>query len=230
MHKLLQRIYDFFTGPCIRTITFQGAPENAIYLTFDDGPVNFCTPKVLDLLKRHDIQATFFIIGKKARNLRPIIERFISEGHKIGNHTIDHDTSRYFSTTHGIKDWLLTSENMLNQDLGVSSIGFRSPVGIKTPILNKVLRTMNMPLILWDVRFYDTRYGLSIKAVTKKLPTIQAGSIILLHDTHKGSKRVEFLEALEHLIIECKKKGLVFLPLSNTLVLNSYLYKYENFK
>jgi peptidoglycan/xylan/chitin deacetylase (PgdA/CDA1 family) len=227
MRNLLQRIYDFLTGRCLRNISFPGENKASVYLTFDDGPDYDCTPKVLELLKRHEIKATFFVIGNKAKESKDIIERMLLAGHSIGNHTIDHNTTRYFSGPSGIKKWITSSEELLQNDLGISSIGFRSPVGIKTPALNIALKTLNMPLILWNVRFYDTRYGLNVKSVKNKLPDIKAGSIILLHDTHQGAKQNEFLKALEFLIVETKKKGLQFEVLEKNKVHEAYRHKYN---
>lgn len=220
MRNLLEKIYDFLTGKCIRRIYPVNTNEKVVYLTFDDGPDADCTPVVLDLLKRLDVKATFFVIGNKALKLKSLTERIIQEGHAIGNHTLDHDTTRYFSDASGIKDWIKESESILTQNLGIHPIGFRSPVGIKTPALNKALRILKMPLILWDVRFYDTTYGLSIKAVNKKMSHIQAGSIVLLHDTHKNERRIEFLNSLEHLIIETKKLGFHFQALDKNKITN----------
>ena len=229
MRKLFERIYDFLTGRCIRKIAFSGAPENSVYLTFDDGPSAVCTPLVLDLLLHHKVKATFFLIGQKAISQEPLTRRILAEGHTIGNHSIDHDTRQFFGTQESMKQWLSVSHNIFSQVLKINSIGFRSPLGMKTPPMNSVLKYVKWPLILWDVRFYDTKYGLSKKVVKEKLSTISDGSIILLHDTHVGAKQAEFLSALEYLIIETKKKNLKFLPLEESLVMNSYLEKYKSF-
>jgi peptidoglycan/xylan/chitin deacetylase (PgdA/CDA1 family) len=221
-------LYDLLTGKCIRKIQFVGAPKNSIYLTFDDGPTSHCTPQLLDLLFKHNVRATFFLIGNKVPNLKNLTERILSEGHSIGNHTIDHDTTRYFSNSNKVSEWIKTSIDFFERELNIKPIGFRSPAGIKTPSLNKILQEMHLPLILWDVRFYDTSLGLEHKSVTKKLSKISDGSIILLHDTHSGKKLSEFLTSVEYLIIECKKKNLNFLPLEESLVHKSYLYKYQS--
>ncbi len=220
-------LYDLFTGRCIRKIAFQSAPANAVYLTFDDGPTAHCTPQVLDLLARHNVKATFFLIGKNAGENSELTKRILLEGHRIGNHTIDHDTKHYMGGVGQIAKWVKSSQDFFEHSIKVESIGFRSPLGIKTPPLNKVLAKMKMPLILWDVRFYDTKYGLSKDAVEKKLSSINPGSIILLHDCHVGKKQDEFLEALEYLLVECLKKNLQFIPLEKSYVTKTYEEKYS---
>jgi peptidoglycan/xylan/chitin deacetylase (PgdA/CDA1 family) len=221
-------LYDYLTGKCIRRIAYKDSPKNTVYLTFDDGPNPLCTPQVLDLLKKHQVRATFFLVGSNAKAELELTKRIQQEGHHIGNHSIDHDTKRYFSGTSGMADWFKESQEIFEKELQIKTIGFRSPAGIKTPPLNKLLSEKNIPLILWDVRFYDTKYGLSVEAVNKKLPSISSGSIILLHDSHQGSKQNEFLLALEHLIIECKKKALSFLPLEESMITSSFTEKYSN--
>ena len=223
-------LYDSFTGRCIRRIVYDNAPANAIYLTFDDGPNDFCTPQVLDLLKKYQVFATFFLIGNKAKEHLKITRRIQTEGHHIGNHSIDHDTRRYFSNITGTSKWITESEDIFEKELRITPVGFRSPVGMKTPPLNKMLTAKKIPLVLWDVRFFDSIYGLSKNAVNKKLSSISSGSIVLLHDNHKGVKKTNFLIALEYLIIECKKKNLHFLPLEKTMIEKSFVEKYGLFK
>lgn len=223
-------LYDSFTGRCIRRIAYDNAPANAIYLTFDDGPNTFCTPQVLDLLKKYQVFATFFLIGNKAKEHLNITRRILAEGHQIGNHSIDHDTRRYFSSITGTSNWVNESLDIFEKELHINPVGFRSPVGMKTPPLNKILTEKKIPLVLWDVRFFDSIYGLSKKSVNKKLSSISSGSIVLLHDNHKDAKKTNFLIALEYLIIECKKKNLRFLPLEKTMIEKSYVEKYRSFK
>lgn len=226
----IDQFYDLFTGRCIREIKFAGAEENAVYLTFDDGPDQECTLKVLEVLDKYHIKATFFVIATRVAQFPKILERLKSGGHAIGNHSFDHDVKNYFKDAANLNEWIEKAEVIIKDKTESNSIGFRSPIGIKTPSLNKVLNNRRLPLILWNIRFFDTKYGLSQTAVQKKLPDITGGSIILLHDTHKGSTQKEFIESLELLILECQKKKLQFRPLTKDLVLKSYEEKYEAFK
>ncbi len=219
-------LYDFFTGPCVRLISCQEASEDTIYLTFDDGPHPVGTPEVLSLLEKHQVAATFFLIGEKAQTHLHLIKRIRERGHAFADHTIDHDTDNYYRGLKSISTWLDRSTTKLSE-LDISPVGFRSPLGIKTPALNKALKVRKEPLVLWNVRFFDTKYGLTKESVLKKMDSVVPGSIILLHDTHEGEKLSIFLEALELFIVLCKKKGLRFAPLTRELILNSYKKKYE---
>jgi peptidoglycan/xylan/chitin deacetylase (PgdA/CDA1 family) len=219
-------LYDFFTGRCIRTISCPEADPQAIYLTFDDGPHPTGTPQVLSLLDKHKIPATFFLIGEKAEAFPELAARILENGHAIADHTIDHNTDNYFKGPQMIGAWLDQSAAKLRK-LGLSSVGFRSPLGIKTPALNMALRQRKEPLILWNVRFYDTNHLLTVERVEKKMSSVIPGSIILLHDTHEGEKLRIFLEALDRFIVLCKEKGLHFSPLKRDLITGSYRKKYE---
>lgn len=218
----IDSLYDKLTGKCIRQISFAGAPTDTLYLTFDDGPDAECTPKVLALLQKYQAKATFFVIGQKAQQENKLIQEILNQGHALGDHTIDHDTNNYFKDVSGINEWLNRSSA-----LKLKTVAFRSPLGIKTPALNKVLSQKKTPLVLWNIRFYDTKYGLTKEAVDKKLAAIANGSIILLHDTHKEQTQEVFLKALEHLIIKCQKRNFSFQPLTENLIQKSYLEKYE---
>lgn len=221
----LDHLYDHFSGPCIREIS---SPAQAVYLTFDDGPDPEFTPAVLTLLKKYKAKATFFLIGKKADEHYSIVQQMLSEGHALGDHSLDHDTRNYFRPETQIAKWLESSDTLLKK-LDLSPVGFRSPLGIKTPGLNNVLKKNKTPLVLWSVRFYDTQVALTKNRINKKLSEIKAGSIILLHDTQAQNRQESFLLALEHLLIECQKKGLQFLALDKKIILNTYLEKYETF-
>ncbi len=222
-------LYDFFTGRCVRTISCPEADPQAIYLTFDDGPHPSGTPQVLSLLKKHQISATFFLIGEKAEASPGLVEQIINDGHAIADHTIDHNTDNYYKGAQMIGAWLDQSSAKM-KELGLSPVGFRSPLGIKTPALNKELSLRKEPLVLWNVRFYDTNHLLTIERVEKKISSVVPGSIILLHDTHDGEKLRIFLEALDRFIVLCKEKGLRFSPLKRDLIMSSYEQKYETRK
>src|SRR5690606_8350858 len=141
-----------------------------------------CTPQVLDLLAKYDVRATFFVIGQKAVTHKEIVAAMMQAGHGIGNHTSDHNTMRYFTTPQGMHAWLTDSEGMLSKILGGPSVGFRSPAGIRTPLLHITLGKLKWPWLHWSMRFYDTSFGWPLHKARKASGRIQAGDIILLHD------------------------------------------------
>jgi peptidoglycan/xylan/chitin deacetylase (PgdA/CDA1 family) len=218
---ILNNIYDFFTEKCVRKISCPSAPKNAIYLTFDDGPTPEHTDQVLEILKKHQIKATFFLIATKIIKHPELALKIKIDGHAIGNHSYDHNPTTYFKSKNELSNWITQADSVITQNLNTSSVGFRSPIGIKTPILMNVLKNLKSPLVLWNVRFYDTIIGLTSKMVLNKMNQIKPGSIILLHDSHRPNKQIEFKSALEILISECKKRQFEFCLLSKDNIAQS---------
>lgn len=195
---------------CIRTIPFAGKESRKLYLTFDDGPDPKCTPEVLEILNSLNVQATFFAIANKAKQNRALFSEIISEGHSIGNHSLDHRFINFFKSKESIYDWILKSEMVFQEILGSPTVGFRSPAGIQTPPLHWALNKLNIPLIHWNIRFFDTKFLWSENKAIKRLTAIDSGSIILLHDNQQDSNKTTFLKTLDVFIRRAKEAGYTF--------------------
>lgn len=174
-----------------------------VFITFDDGPHPVCTPLVLDLLKKHNAKATFFLILNNVKKYPEITKRIIDEGHTIGNHSSDHNTLNFFKSYKDLNNWVIESEKGF-RELGIQTIGFRPPVGINTHLLNKVMTEANIPMILWDTRYYDTLLQLNFKKISRSITKLRTGSIILLHDKHSFKHQENFIKCLEFLICQTK--------------------------
>lgn len=200
--KLLKTIIDSILGEPTRNID---STDKTIYLTFDDGPNDYCTPKVLALLKKYNAKATFFVIGENVENNIDVFNQIHDEEHSIGNHSHDHDFTIYFKGIKRLKKWIEFGEETIEAKLGKSSVGFRPPIGIRTPELRYIMRKRNERPILWQHRFYDTTFQFTDEKWKKKFSGLVTGDIILLHDTHK--KPDEFLSSLENFIKELINNG-----------------------
>lgn len=190
-------ISDLIVGPCSRRIPSE---NKTIYLTFDDGPSPHCTPKVLDLLKKYNAQASFFLIGNNIEKNINIVNRIKNEGHSIGNHSIDHDTKTFFKGKKALEKWIDAGEAIILKNTGKPSIGFRPPVGIRTLELRLIMKQKRQKPIMWQHRFFDTTFTFTDASWKKKFHKIKGGDIILLHDTHHESD--VFLASLENFIKE----------------------------
>ena len=177
----------------------------SVYLTFDDGPNSYCTPKVLELLRRYNAKATFFVIGENVERNIEIFKQIINEQHSIGNHSHDHNYLAYFKGINWLKEWIEFGEQTIIKQLGRPSVGFRPPAGIRTPELRYLMYKRNERPILWQHRFYDTAYKFTDEKWKKKFTRIRTGDIILLHDTHEQPG--EFLNSLENFIRELVNEG-----------------------
>ncbi|MBT3980127.1 MAG: polysaccharide deacetylase family protein [Bacteriovoracaceae bacterium] len=204
---------ETFFAPCIKTIPNS---KNKIFLTFDDGPNEFCTPLVLELLKKHQVCSTFFLVGKNIESTKDVATKMIGDGHGIGNHSYDHHTLNYFKGVGAIKRWISGGEQVIRKHLNVGPIGFRPPVGIRTPELKIALRKLKVPLIGWNIRFYDTLLAFDFKRSLKKIENIRSGDIILMHDSHRGAEH--FVGELEKFIVHMKERGFEFGRLSDEYI------------
>lgn len=96
----------------------QGTEEKVCYLTFDDGPTSEVTPKVLDVLKKYDVHATFFCLGKMLDANRDIAERAHSEGHLLANHSYSHDYNKLYATADSFMEEIDKTEGIIKEICG----------------------------------------------------------------------------------------------------------------
>mgnify|MGYP001266508029 CR=1 FL=1 len=196
--KLIQKIYPSLVWK-IHTL------KKEVWLTFDDGPDPEVTPWILQILKKHNIKATFFLIGKEIDKYPSIVEYIKKENHIVGNHSYSHINGWLYSTKTYIKD--------VNkcQELMPKNILFRPPYGKITPWQIRCLKN-NYKLILWDILAYDFKKEIKAKDVKKNvLNNVNRGSIVTLHNNQKSWTTLQ--QTLEELIIQIENKGFSF---SNT--------------
>lgn len=175
--------------------------EKQIYLTFDDGPCPETTPHVLDLLYAHGAQGNFFVIGTRARQNPEILQRIKQEGHGIFSHSLDHDYRNYFKGKSGLKMWIQESLQDLEDQSGVVQSIFRPPAGVLTPPLVAAATELQIPLLLWNHRFFDSVSPWSEEKSIKSLQSFRSGDIVLLHDWQRQKNRDIFLRTL-HLYLQ----------------------------
>ncbi len=151
--------------------------DKALYLTFDDGPNPESTPRILELLSRHEARATFFCLGKNVEKYPLIFDSILSEGHAVGNHTWSHPNG-----------WLTNSikyfDNVQWASKVISSNLFRPPYGRITPGQYLKLRK-KYEIIMWTRQFAD--YRPEFKADQVSLKHVIPGDILVMHDSIKSS-------------------------------------------
>lgn len=160
--------------------------EKVIAITFDDGPHGVNTPRLLDMLKKRNIKATFYVVGNMVKNSYGpgLPRRMVAEGHEIGNHTVTHDTLSKMSND-GLRKELREAHDMIAEVTGVEPRSMRPPGGaIKNEQKKLMLKEFGYPTILWSVDPEDwKRPGASVVA-SRLLNGAAPGGILLVHDLH----------------------------------------------
>jgi peptidoglycan/xylan/chitin deacetylase (PgdA/CDA1 family) len=157
-----------------------------VWLTFDDGPHPSLTERVLDILARHGVKATFFVIGRNARAHESIVRKAFEAGHGIGNHTYTHPTLTKLSEVK-VRDELKRTHDVIAPYLGSNQV-FRPPYGAHNAMVDRVASRMGYRVILWNVDTVDWSAKFKpAKWVQHGLDQIRAreDSRVLNHDIHK---------------------------------------------
>ncbi|MBN2438515.1 MAG: polysaccharide deacetylase family protein, partial [Deltaproteobacteria bacterium] len=128
--------------------------RKAVALTFDDGPDPDVTPRLLDLLRRHGVQATFFVTGERAERHPEVIRGILSKGHTLGNHSYRHDPLLMLRSRATLREEVARTQDVLSM-FAVRSLVFRPPVGITNPRLPGVLRELGMYCVTFSCRAFD---------------------------------------------------------------------------
>ena len=177
--------------------------ENAVYLTFDDGPHPSVTPWVIEQLKMFDAKATFFCIGRNIEQHHDVYKMILDAGHATGNHTYSH-----------MNGWKTDNEKYLNDVASGAKIVktnlFRPPYGrIRSSQADQISTVSAIPdskIIMWDVLSadFDTSFSPQ-QCLSNVIKNVTAGSIIVFHDSEKAFSNLEY--ALPSTLNYLKEKG-----------------------
>ena len=191
-------------------------PNNSktIYLTFDDGPTPEITEWVLDVLRQHDIKATFFCIGNNIENHPDIFNKIITEGHAIGNHTFNHLNGWHTNDKVYIDNVNTTETSILKRNPEFENAKlFRPPYGKMKRAQAKYVRSKGYRIIMWDVLSADFDRSITPEKCLKNVvDTTREGSIIIFHDSIKAATNMQY--ALPLAIRYLKEKGFRFAKIS----------------
>ncbi|HZD95157.1 MAG TPA: polysaccharide deacetylase family protein [Candidatus Sulfotelmatobacter sp.] len=186
-----------------RTLT-HGPDPRQIALTYDDGPNDPHTLRLLDVLAKHQAKATFFLIGKYVRQ-RPEIARAIqAAGHEIGNHTYSHP-NLIFVSARRLRQELEDCNKALEDVLGLTPLLFRPPFGGRRPNVLRIARSLGMQPVMWSITGYDWNAKSPEFILGKVMPGLNSAraEIVLLHDGGHlafGVDRAHTVEATRRLL------------------------------
>lgn len=184
--------------------------QRHIALTFDDGPSKY-TGKILEILEKHKVQATFFVIGKHAAQAPEWVKQIQNQGHTIGNHTYSHSYFFDFWSSRKMAADIAKANNMITKITGTTPQFFRPPYGVTNPPLALAVKKSNLTPIGWSLRSLDT-IKTARKLQEKLLSKVGPGKIILLHDTMPTTANI-----LDEFLTEMKKQNYKVVPLSELL-------------
>ncbi len=199
----------------VPTVTPEG---KVIYLTFDDGPGSY-TQELLDVLKKHDVKATFFVVGGKNSEL---LRKIVQEGHSIGIHSMCHDYEKIYSSPEAFFDDLLGEQEIIYNETGIRTTLMRFPGGSSNTISRKyykgIMTTLTEAVQNAGFQYFDWNVDSDdagrARTAEKVLENVQEGvqthrvSVVLQHDIHPYS-----VEAVEDIIVWGLENGYQFLPL-----------------
>jgi peptidoglycan-N-acetylglucosamine deacetylase len=191
--------------------------EKIIAISFDDGPDIEITPRILDLLKKESVPATFFCIGRKIKGNEELLRRMVFEGHCIGTHSFSHSNWFDLYSPARMKKEFLQSESEIIQVTGKRPLFFRPPYGVINPMVRKALKDTGYHVIGFSNRAWDTTSRNREKVLERLCRKLKPGDIILLHDTVKENE-----EVVPEFLTYAKTNGFRIIPLDQLLNLPSY--------
>lgn len=187
--------------------------QNTIYLTFDCGYENGNTEPILDALKKHDVKATFFVVGNFLENSPEIVKRMIAEGHTVGNHTYHHLDMSSISSMDAFKKETQDVENLFEQITGTPITKFYRPPQGKYNIENlKMAQELGYHTFFWSLAYvdwYQDKQPTKDEAFGKLLKRIHPGAIVLLHSTSSTNAQI-----LDELLTKWEEMGYTIKPLT----------------
>jgi len=185
-----------------------------IALTFDDGPHPVKTPKILALLEKHGVKATFFIVGSNADYYPEIVAREAEAGHELANHSYTHAKLSVLTEAE-IRNEIARADEAIKKAAGLSPKLFRPPEGAYSKDIVKIASGMGKETIIWTVDTMDWAKSPCEKIVENVKANVTFGSIILFHDCTRDGTFT--LEALEILLPYLKSQGYEFVTVSELI-------------
>ena len=189
-------------------VLIAGSNPNEIALTYDDGPNDIVTERLLDVLAHDNVRATFFLIGRYVRQRPQIARAIAASGHVIGNHTMTHPWLAWQSSAR-IRQELTGCNAILEDTLGIPIRYFRAPHGARRPAVLSIARSLGLTPVQWNIIPKDWQpvgaeeiAARAIRGITRNRQRNRASNIVL-HDGGQrglGQPRLPTVEATKLLL------------------------------
>lgn len=198
----------------------------SIVLTFDDGPTQEYTIRILDILKKYNVKATFFLVGKRVQENCPIVQRMYQEGHEIGNHSYTHPYLTKISVAEQQQE-IGNNQQIIQQCIGYQPRWFRAPFGDQNPALLEIVNRFGLSNAQWTIDTNDWRNSSNVKSITNLAINNSNSAVILMHDGAKTNPnfvhpeesfiRNNTVNSIEKIIINYQNRGFRFFTLSQAV-------------
>ncbi|HVZ61086.1 MAG TPA: polysaccharide deacetylase family protein [Terriglobales bacterium] len=199
--------------------TFTAGPRSRrLALTFDDGPCDPFTPQLLDILAKHNVRATFFMIGANVARRPDIARAVAAAGHAIGNHTQNHPLLIFKSRT-AFRSEVEQCHSALRDAIGDSARLFRPPYGGRRPAILRETRALGYEPVMWSVAGYDWQTQSPAVIAGNIRSRVRGGEVVLLHDGsplcngRSGKDRSGTVAATARLIVDYQSEGFEFVTI-----------------
>jgi peptidoglycan/xylan/chitin deacetylase (PgdA/CDA1 family) len=197
--------------------TFIGLPAGSrlLALTYDDGPNDPYTMRLLEVLERHGAKATFFLIARFVEQQPEVARTVVAAGHVLGNHTWDHP-NLIFANSAEVRRQLQQTQRAIFDATGVEPKLFRPPFGGRRPVTLRVARGLGLQSVMWNVSCHDWKAGSAAEIVSHAARQVRGGDVILLHDgghQRVGVDRSRSVEATERLLTRYRDEGFRFVTI-----------------
>lgn len=183
--------------------------KNTIYLTFDAGFENGNTGKILDALKKHNVKATFFLVGNYIETSSELVKRMVDEGHTVGNHTYTHPDMSKISNEDSFKKELESLEQLYKKTTGKELLKIYRPPQGKYCVSNlDIANKLGYKTVFWSLAYvdwYENNQPTKEEAFDKLLKRIHPGAVVLLHSTSKTNADI-----LDELLTKWESMGYSF--------------------
>ena len=212
-----------FWGPVVPTGDTSGPPRYA--LTFDDGPCDNATPRILDTLAQLNARATFFVIGVNANRFPKVVRRIYDEGHIVANHSYTHS---HFGIMRAGWYWerqIRQTDALLHDIIGVKPAFFRPPMGARHLHLTRAARRYGHTIITWSRRAMDGIPTTADRIVQRLSRHTAPGDILIMHDGIDPNRHRDpspSINAVRPLIAQLRHQGLEPAPLHELIGLRPY--------
>jgi peptidoglycan/xylan/chitin deacetylase (PgdA/CDA1 family) len=207
-------------GPNVRRLPADAAARGEIALTIDDGPQPEVTPQVLDLLDAAGARASFFVVGAEARRHPALLRAIVARGHAVENHSMHHLRRFAALGPKRMRAEIVDAQHCLADLTGRAPTFFRPTAGLRSPLLEPILASLNLHLASWTRRAYDTRRGDAAKVHAVLADGLAGGDVLLLHDgnaARTAAGRPVILDALPRLLASMAQRQLRSVTLASVI-------------